>query len=206
VHLIREAYRTSRRWALVLRFAELPIPGCRSKGFRVRCVRHHRSDAMPTHLAQHYELAYEEAKRALDAQEAVVDELRSRAAVLIAAAAVTTSFFGTRALTDSGNLDFWAWAATISFALLGMTVLAILWPRHDWVFTVNASTFIENYVEHPDGALEIPTIHRDLALHMSASYSVNAGQLRWLFVAFRAGAALLVAEVTAWVVNLSVGA
>jgi hypothetical protein len=38
-----------------------------------------------------YELAYEEAKRALDAQEAVVNELRSRAAVLIASAAVTTT-------------------------------------------------------------------------------------------------------------------
>jgi hypothetical protein len=157
-------------------------------------------------LAQHYELAYEEAKRALDAQEAVVNELRSRAAVLIASAAVTTSFFGSRALTDSGRLDVSAWAATISFALLGLTVLAILWPRHDWVFTVNASTFIENYVEHSEGSLALPAIHRDLALHMSASYAANADQLRWLFIAFRAGAVLLVAEVGAWVVNLSVGA
>ena len=74
------------------------------------------------------------------------------------------------------------------------------------VFTVNASSFIENYVEHPDGSLEIPAIHRDLALHMSASYSVNADQLRWLFGAFRAGAVLLVVEVAAWVVNLGVGA
>jgi hypothetical protein len=160
---------------------------------------------MATDLTQHYELAYDEAKRALDAQEAVVNELRSRAAVLIAAAAVTTSFFGSRALTDSGHLDFWAWAATISFALVGLTVLSILWPRHDWVFTVNASAFIQNYVEHPDGALELPAIHRDLALHMSASYSVNAEQLRWLFIAFRAGAVLLVAEVAAWIVNLGVG-
>jgi hypothetical protein len=98
-------------------------------------------------LAQHYELAYEEAKRALDAQEAVVNELRSRAGVLIG-----------------------------------------------------------NYVEHPGGSLALPAIHRDLALHMSASYSANADQLRWLFIAFRAGAVLLVAEVGAWVVNLSVGA
>lgn len=155
-------------------------------------------------LAGQYELAYEEAKRALDAQESVVNELRSRAAVLIAAAAVTTSFFGSRALTNS-DLDTWAWVAIGSFALLGFTVLAILWPRHDWVFTVNASSFIENYVEHPDGALELPAIHRDLALHMSRSYTVNAAQLRWLFVAFRLGALLLVLEVAAWVVNLSQG-
>ena len=85
---------------------------------------------MADDLSQHYALANDEAKRALDAQEAVVNELRSRAAVLIAAAAVTTSFFGSRALTSS-DVDAWAWAAIISFALVGLTVLAILWPRHD---------------------------------------------------------------------------
>lgn len=41
-----------------------------------------------------YALAYEEAKRALEEQERVVAELRSRAGVLIGAAAITTSFFG----------------------------------------------------------------------------------------------------------------
>jgi hypothetical protein len=50
--------------------------------------------------AAHDELAYEEAKRALDAQQSVVNELRTRSGILIAAAALTTSFFGGRALTD----------------------------------------------------------------------------------------------------------
>lgn len=56
------------------------------------------ADADPT--PGHYELAYEEAKRALDAQESVVNELRTRSGILIAAAAITTSFFGGRALDD----------------------------------------------------------------------------------------------------------
>jgi hypothetical protein len=43
-----------------------------------------------------YALAYDEAKRALDEQERVVAELRSRAGTLIAAAAITTSFLGGR--------------------------------------------------------------------------------------------------------------
>ena len=42
--------------------------------------------------AKSYELAFDEAGRALDAQERAVNELRSRAGVLIAAAAITTSF------------------------------------------------------------------------------------------------------------------
>lgn len=153
-------------------------------------------------LADQYALAYEEAKRAMDVQESVVNELRSRAAVLIAAAAVTTSFFGSRALTQS-RLDIWAWLAIGGFALLGLSVLAILWPRHEWIFIINASWLIQNYLEHPGGALELPAIHRDLALHMSRNYAANASQLRLLFAAFRTGALLLVVEVAAWVVNLS---
>ncbi len=39
-------------------------------------------------------LAYKKAKRALEEQQRVVAELRSRAGVLIGAAAITTSFFG----------------------------------------------------------------------------------------------------------------
>lgn len=156
-------------------------------------------------LAQHYALAYDEAKRALDAQEAVVNELRSRASVLLASAAVTTSFFGARALSE-GNPDVWAWIALISFVLVSVAVLAILWPQRDWVFTLNATTFIETYVEDPAGALEISAIHRDLELHMSASYVANAVQLGRLFIAFRAGVVLLAVGSIAWLVNLGAGA
>lgn len=81
-------------------------------------------------LKQHYALAYDEARRALDAQESVVNELRSRASVLLAAAAVSTSFFGARALAD-GHPQVWAWIALVSFVLVSVAVLAILWPKHD---------------------------------------------------------------------------
>jgi hypothetical protein len=37
---------------------------------------------------------------------------------------------------------------------------------------------------------------------MGRSASLNRGQLRWLMVAFRAGALLLMAEVIAWVIVL----
>jgi hypothetical protein len=40
---------------------------------------------------------------------------------------------------------------------------------------------------------------------MSASYVVNARQLRTLTIAFRLGAIFLVGEVTAWVVDISDG-
>lgn len=157
-------------------------------------------DATPAH----YELAYDEAKRALDAQESVVNELRTRSGILIAAAAITTSFFGGQALAD-GAVGTAGWVAIAAFGLVGASVLTVLWPRTDWAFTVNAERFIATYVESHEGPLPLPEIHRDLALHMSTSYVVNARQLRVLTIAFRIGAIFLVGEVTAWVVDIGNG-
>src|SRR5918999_3707870 len=91
----------------------------------------------PDATPEHYKLAYDEARRALDAQESVVNELRTRAGILIAAAAITTSFFGGRALSD-GDVATAGWIAIACFGVVGASVLAVLWPRTDWTFTVNA--------------------------------------------------------------------
>jgi hypothetical protein len=121
-------------------------------------------DATPAH----YALAYDEAKRALDAQESVVNELRTRSGILIAAAAITTSFFGGRALAE-GAVGTAGRLAIAAFGLVGMSVLTVLWPRTDWSFTVNAERFIATYVESDEGPLPLPAIHRALALHMGST-------------------------------------
>lgn len=41
---------------------------------------------------------------------------------------------------------------------------------------------------------------------MSTSHVANADQLRWLFVAFRAGTLVLLAQVGSWIVNLALAA
>ena len=147
-----------------------------------------------------YELAFEEAGRALDAQERTVSELRSRAGVLIGSAAISTSFFGARAVTEA-ELTVWVWIAVAGFILVGACVLTVLWPRDDWSFNANAIDIIATYIEPQP--LPTPAIHRDLALHRGAAYDANADQLRRLFVVFRVGLVLLVIEVGAWVVALA---
>ena len=146
-----------------------------------------------------YALAFDEAGRALDGQERSVNELRSRAGVLIAAAAITTSFFGARAVTD--DLSAAVWCAMVAFAGVGATVLFVLWPRSDWQFSASATDLIATYIETDEPA-SLPQIHRDLALHRSASYDRNARQLRVLFAAFRMGLVLLLGEVAAWMIAL----
>jgi hypothetical protein len=122
--------------------------------------------------ASGYELAFEEAGRALDAQERAVNELRSRAGVLMAAAAITTSFFGSRAVTGDA-LSIGVWIAVAAFVVV-----------------------------EPE-PVEFRLLQRDLALHRSAAYDANAEQLGRLFLVFRIGLVVLVAEVAAWVVALA---
>jgi hypothetical protein len=86
---------------------------------------------------------------------------------------------------------------------VSLCVVAILWPRRDWEFDLGPAEFIAIYLEPPDRTwLSMPTIHRDLALHMGASAQRNRSQLRVLMATFRAGAVLLTVEVLAWVAAL----
>ncbi len=97
----------------------------------------------------------------------------------------------------------WSWIAIGTFVVLGGAVVLILWPRGDWEYSVRPSLLIQNYVEHPQ-PLALPQIHRDLALHMDASYLQNRGQLLKLVRYFRLASLLLLFEVVAWVVDLLV--
>jgi hypothetical protein len=67
----------------------------------------------------------------LEDQERSVVELRARAGALIAAAAITTSFFGGQTLVKH-DISAAAWTAIGCFVLLGFAVLMVLWPRRDW--------------------------------------------------------------------------
>jgi hypothetical protein len=149
-----------------------------------------------------YALAYREARRGLENQERSAIELRARAGALIAAAAITTSFFGGQML-GVRDLGVAGWVAICCFVSLGFSVLAVLWPRRDLEFELAPEEFIAAYLEPPAGsALEPHLIERDLALHMGRSNERNRRQLRTLTAAFRLGALLLVAEVLAWIVAL----
>lgn len=149
-----------------------------------------------------YELAFEEAGRALDAQERAVNELRSRAGVLMAAAAVAMSVFGTER-GEGPLLQPATWVPLIAFAGVGVCVLACLWPRDDWQFSANPSSLIARYAEPV--AKPVGHMHRELALHRAASYVVNGRRLRLSLWAFRLGVLMLLVETGSWLVALASG-
>jgi hypothetical protein len=92
-----------------------------------------------------YRIAYDEAVRALSQQQSMIDSLRTRAGLLLSAAAITTSFLGAQALNDGGP-RIATWLALASFVGLSIASLAILWP-HSLEFTANPANVIESYIE-----------------------------------------------------------
>lgn len=149
-----------------------------------------------------YRIAYDEAVRALSQQQSTIESLRTRAGLLLSAAAITTSFLGAQALNDGGP-NVATWMALACFAGLSIAALAILWP-HRLEFTANPANVIANYIETED-PLTVAEIHRDLSLHMHGSYADNLTGQKQLATRFRLAGGLLTLEVLLWIVDLVPG-
>lgn len=147
-----------------------------------------------------YELAYEEAVRALTEQQANLQSMRTNAGILLSAAAIATSFLGGAALR-AGDFTKLSWIAVTFFAALAAAIFGILWPRKDWEFVAGPRRLIGTYVE-TDAPLPLPRVHRDLALHMEDSYDANAWRLRWMVRLLRTAIVLLAAETVLWIADL----
>lgn len=147
-----------------------------------------------------YKVAYDEAVRALSEQQGAIDGFRSRAGLLLSAAAITTSFLGAQAL-DGGDSNPATWLAMIGFVGVAVVSLAILWPRR-WEFTANPRDVIQTYIEAAEPA-PIDELHRDLSLHMHSSYVENRAGLEQLAIFFQAASALLTVEVVLWIAAIA---
>jgi uncharacterized membrane protein YfcA len=93
-----------------------------------------------------YELAYQEALRAITQQQGVLESLRGRAGALLAVASIVTSFLGGFALGDKGPAGL-GWLAILLFLFAAGAVAHILKPRDQWRFRSRPSVIIGSYVE-----------------------------------------------------------
>jgi hypothetical protein len=160
-----------------------------------------------------YEIAYEAATKAVADQRTRLNDVRSRAATLLSAAAIVTSFIGARALDDqrvlsNGEvvsdraLQGWEIAGIASFVALAALTVAVLMPWHGWTFRLGARNLIRDYTEGPNPATA-DEMQRDLALHLDNHYERNEARMERLFWAFRIAAVLLAFEVVAWLIDLT---
>jgi len=147
-----------------------------------------------------YKVAYDEAVRALSEQQAVIDSFRTRAGLLLSAAAITTSFLGAQAL-EGGKSSLFSWSALFGFVAVSSVCLAILWPRR-WEFTANSLGMIESCIESAE-SVQVGELHRDLSLQMHNSYLENHRGLKQLAIFFQIASSLLAIEVVLWIVAIA---
>lgn len=145
-----------------------------------------------------YEIAYAEAVRSFAELHAVIDSFRTRAGLLLSAAAVTTSFLAPQALRG-GATSVCAWLGLAAFASVAGVSLAILWPRH-WDFAARPSELIES--ANPITPAEL---HRSLSGHIDRSYARSRGALDKLVLLFELASSLLCLEVVLWIVAIATG-
>jgi hypothetical protein len=150
------------------------------------------------------ELAYEEAKRAIDRQSAQLDGLRSRAGILLAAISLATSFFGGLVLSNEALHDDKDHVVTIT--LVGLAIasfvysagwcIRVLWPAHQaWKFSLSAEGILGKI--EATGADE-GTVYRQLAREHESNYDANEKRLENLYRLFRQASVGLAQETFAW--------
>lgn len=149
--------------------------------------------------ANHPELAYQLALRALDQQESGLAELRSRTNTLLAAAAVSVSVLGAPAI-DRGGVSVWVIAALIAFALTVALCLFVLVPT-SLIFAVDGPQVYEALYEHVDDGDEV---HRQLAYWLQSFHAANAAEIELRRPRFRDAALAVGAQIVLLSVALGV--
>jgi hypothetical protein len=145
------------------------------------------------------EIIYGEAVRAIQHQERSVDELRSRAGVVLGATALITSFLGARALTGGHDLGGWGKAGAATSALSALFALAILMPTRGWIFANDVLVLLEDHSKAPTTPeADYAFIAECLGKHRQK----NEVRLDHLYWALRFAIVLLVVAVVAWLIEL----
>lgn len=145
-------------------------------------------------------LAYEEAIRGWSLQSKVLDELRSRTGVLLAATSVASAFLGSADLTRHQAFSFWSICALVVFcASVGCCVLVLL-PKLGWKFTNEPDSLLKLYVE--DGK-SIDYMYESLAKDAEEYRVENDEKLNAQFFAFTWASVALGVSVVLWLIDLN---
>jgi hypothetical protein len=145
-------------------------------------------------------LAYEAAQRALDKQERLVDELRSRTGLLLAAASLAASFLGREAFGGDPK-DGLAILALAAFLLAVAASVYVLLPKGErFVFAMVGAGLYEGLYEVKDDLAEV---YRRLAYDLDRFWEDNDVELQKLFRAFRLAALALSVEIVVLIAMVS---
>jgi hypothetical protein len=148
------------------------------------------------------ELAYNAATAALREQDATLTSLRNRGTALLSAAAVGTTFAAAVGLlnVDPGRgpvFPLWSgWMLLVLIAVIGVSVMTVLWPASGWSFGPDAEAFLKN-----EGS-DIDDVRRAVTRALAVACRSNSKALKLRMTAYRLGVAFLLVEVFVLVLAL----
>lgn len=137
------------------------------------------------------ELARLEGVRALQGQEASLDNLRTRATALVGLGSVAASLFGLA--VGRNHLNGWVVAAVVLYGLMALLMVEILRPA-DWCFRIDPAVILEWEVEDHDA---------ELARYLGDYWAENDERLGTLHQLYTGGLALLALQVVVWAIALA---
>lgn len=139
------------------------------------------------------QLAFDAAQRALDKQERLLEEVRARTGVLLAAASLAASFLGTRAFEDPSPGWLTALALAGFLIAVGASVYGLT-PKRGFVFALSGPRVYEDLYEFRHDVREV---HRRLAYALQRFWDRNDRVMRRITRAYRIAASALVVETLA---------
>lgn len=133
-----------------------------------------------------------EARRAMEVQNASLNELRSRTGLLLAAASVSASFLGAAVETGASQLGFFGGLSLVAFVIAIGSCIRVLMPVPNWTFRTSPTILIEDWIDVDRGGASMSLY---LAQCLEGHFEQNKAKLDALYVWFQIAAVSLAAEV-----------
>jgi hypothetical protein len=142
------------------------------------------------------EVVMAEALRALSHQQALLDNVRSRATLLTTAATLVSSVLGAPAIAH-GHLGWPAAVALIGLVGVVACTCVICAPGWQWRFRSSARVLLEAV----DGGHDLDSMRRNLAINFEDWLDLNERKIHTMQWWFVAGLGLLTAELLGWAIQ-----
>jgi len=136
------------------------------------------------------QLAHEASLRALDKQERLLEELRARTGILLAASSIAVSFLGDAVLGQS-SAPVLEVAAVAAFVISMAASVYVLAPERDLTFALSGPAL---HAALYDRRTDMARVHRDLAFEFHFAWQSNNQTVTSLVKANRIAAVALIVE------------
>lgn len=151
---------------------------------------------MGSSLAQ---LSYEASLRSIDKQERLLDELRARTGLLLAASSLAISFVGRPVFQDAETVVLVL--GLVAFAISIAASVYVLVPKPaEFVFSLEGSAVYEQLFELQD---DMDEVYRRLAYDLDRFWEDNDDVMTRLFRVFQIAAVALAVEIILLLSSLS---